>query len=69
MRAATSSFDWMPALHTPAEDLAFMEGLLSRHLPDRRGGHLCTLMTICRDNNGRSRAITCRLTATQPAVG
>ena len=30
LRAATSSFDWMPVLHTPADDLAFVEVLLSR---------------------------------------
>lgn len=28
MRAALASFDWMPVIHTPAEDLAFIRGLV-----------------------------------------
>ena len=28
MRAALGSFDWMPVIHTPAEDLAFIRGLV-----------------------------------------
>lgn len=28
MRAALASFDWMPVMHTPDEDLAFVRGVL-----------------------------------------
>ncbi|TPK88508.1 MULTISPECIES: GNAT family N-acetyltransferase [unclassified Mesorhizobium] len=28
MRAALNSFDWMPVIHTPAEDLAFIRDIL-----------------------------------------
>lgn len=32
MRAALASFDWMPVVHTPEEDLAFISGVV---LPSR----------------------------------